>query len=426
MNRNRSIVRLSLLAFILSLSVASWGQVFISVRIGPPPLPVYAQPICPAPGYIWTPGYWAWNDDAGYYWVPGTWVMAPVGMLWTPGYWGWGGGLYMWHPGYWGPHVGFYGGINYGFGYNGVGYAGGEWRGRDFYYNRSVTNVSVTNVTNVYNKTVIVNDRTANNVSYNGGQGGVKAQPTPQQISYQHEQHTSALAAQIQQEHLASQNRENFASVNQGKPAVAATARAGDFGSHSAIPARSAGGQYHAPTMSPQQARGPSVMGNRPVTASNVNKTNRPIGDSTPSPLDRSSGGFRPFTPPNANNSSRATNNSNSAGHSNANGGFRSFTPPNANNTNRAVNNGNLNSRDNSNGGYRPFTPPNSGQHRASNLAQNGGRNNGNTSGRAWANSPRSNSRPQARQNARPQQRKASPPPPRKENPPREEPRNFR
>ena len=24
--------------------------------------------------------------------------------------------------GYWGPHVGFYGGINYGYGYGGVGY----------------------------------------------------------------------------------------------------------------------------------------------------------------------------------------------------------------------------------------------------------------------------------------------------------------
>ena len=137
----------------------------------PPAIPVYAQPICPGPGYLWTPGYWAWSDDAGYYWVPGTWVLAPIGMYWTPGYWGWGGGYYMWHPGYWGPHVGFYGGINYGFGYTGVGFYGGEWRGGGFYYNRSVTNVSVTNVTNVYNRTVIVNN--VNRVSYNGGEGPV-------------------------------------------------------------------------------------------------------------------------------------------------------------------------------------------------------------------------------------------------------------
>ncbi len=64
----------------------------VSIHVGPPALPVYAQPICPAPGYIWTPGYWAYGTE-GYYWVPGTWVMAPTpGYLWTPGYWGWVGG----------------------------------------------------------------------------------------------------------------------------------------------------------------------------------------------------------------------------------------------------------------------------------------------------------------------------------------------
>ena len=59
----------------------------ISVNLAPPPLPVYDQPIAPGPGYIWTPGYWAWDPDFGYYWVPGTWVMPPaIGLLWTPGW----------------------------------------------------------------------------------------------------------------------------------------------------------------------------------------------------------------------------------------------------------------------------------------------------------------------------------------------------
>ena len=49
--------------------------VFISVGFAPPVLPVYVQPPLPAPGYIWTPGYWAYGD-AGYYWVPGVWVHA--------------------------------------------------------------------------------------------------------------------------------------------------------------------------------------------------------------------------------------------------------------------------------------------------------------------------------------------------------------
>ena len=31
----------------------------VSITIAPPALPVYVQPPVPAPGYLWTPGYWA-------------------------------------------------------------------------------------------------------------------------------------------------------------------------------------------------------------------------------------------------------------------------------------------------------------------------------------------------------------------------------
>ena len=305
---NRSIIHwVVLAAAILTFSVASFGQVAvgISVRIGPPALPVYAQPICPGPGYVWTPGYWGWNDDDGYYWIPGTWVVAPVGLLWTPGYWGWGGGVYLWHAGYWGPHVGFYGGINYGFGYGGVGFVGGEWRGGAFYYNRSVTNVSVTNVTNVYNKTVIVNNRST--TSFNGGTGGVQARPTAQEDAYSREHHTAPLATQTQHEHAASQNRENFASQNHGRPAVAATARPGDFSRHSAVAARAAGGEYHAPAMSPKEAR-VNTASNR----GNPNSGNRLNANPGNANKGRSNDGFRPFTPPAKNNAGNARANENS------------------------------------------------------------------------------------------------------------------
>ena len=267
---NRSIIRWMILSLVLlSFCVASFGQIAVgvSVRVGPPALPVYAQPICPGPGYIWTPGYWGWNDDAGYYWVPGTWVVAPVGLLWTPGYWGWAGGVYAWHAGYWGPHVGFYGGINYGFGYGGVGFVGGEWRGGAFFYNRSVTNVSVTSVTHVYTKTVVVNE---NHVAFNGGQGGIQAHANAQEEAFAREKHTAALASQTEHEHMASQNRQNFASENHGRPAIAATPKPGDFSAHSAVAARSAGGEYHAPKMSPKEARAtPSNSGNRTNTTAN-------------------------------------------------------------------------------------------------------------------------------------------------------------
>jgi len=295
---NRSIIRWVMLGVvILSFSVASFGQIAvgISVRVGPPPLPVYAQPICPGPGYIWTPGYWAWDDDDGYYWVPGTWVVAPVGLLWTPGYWGWGGGFYAWHAGYWGPRVGFYGGINYGFGYGGVGFVGGEWRGGGFYYNRSVTNVSVTNVTNVYNRTVVVNNRSV--TSFNGGTGGVQARPTHQEEEYGHERHTAALDVQSQHERAAAGNRENLASQNHGRPAIAATSRPGDFSRHAAVPARSAGGEYHAPAMSPKEARVNPPAANR--------------GNNGNSSKTRPNDGFRPFTPPTKNNGGNGRSNEN-------------------------------------------------------------------------------------------------------------------
>jgi hypothetical protein len=111
------------------------ARVFVSVGFAPPLIPVYEQPICPGYGYIWTPGYWAYGDD-GYYWVDGDWVEPPYeGALWTPGYWGWGDGAYFWNAGYWGRQIGYYGGINYGFGYFGTGFWGGYWRGGRFFYN---------------------------------------------------------------------------------------------------------------------------------------------------------------------------------------------------------------------------------------------------------------------------------------------------
>ncbi len=238
-----------------ALPVMSQAGLFVgvSVNIAPPLLPVYVQPPCPAPGYIWTPGYWAWDD--GYYWVPGTWVLAPaVGLLWTPGYWGWADGGYAWHAGYWGPHVGFYGGIDYGFGYTGVGYAGGYWRGSDFYYNRSVTNINTTNITNVYNRTV-VNNVNVTRVSFNGGAGGVMARPTPAEIAAQHERHLGSTPVQRQQQQLASGNSSLRAAVNGGRPAIAATPKAGVFSGHGVVAARGAEHAGSAPAHETAPAR---------------------------------------------------------------------------------------------------------------------------------------------------------------------------
>ena len=178
--RSLTISSLALVLVMLAMSAPSFGQFRVAITIGPPALPVYEQPVCPGDGYLWTPGYWYWDDDAAdYFWVPGTWVLAPeVGLLWTPGWWGWGDAAFVWHEGYWGPTVGFYGGINYGFGYFGTGFEGGRWDNGHFFYNRAVMNVNVTDIHNVYNTRI--NTTIINRVSYNGGNGGIDARPTPQ------------------------------------------------------------------------------------------------------------------------------------------------------------------------------------------------------------------------------------------------------
>lgn len=217
---------LSLLVFLVPAASRAQVSLGISVRVGPPALPVYEQPPCPVEGYLWTPGYWAYSDD-GYYWVPGVWVAPPrVGLLWTPGYWGWNDGVYIFHAGYWGPHVGFYGGLNYGFGYGGVGFVGGEWRGGRFAYNTAVVNVNRTVIHNTYiNKTVIVNNRNVSRTSFNGGPNGIAARPSREEISAGRESHIQPTAMQTSHQRGAGANRANFASENHGRPAMAAVSR---------------------------------------------------------------------------------------------------------------------------------------------------------------------------------------------------------
>jgi hypothetical protein len=218
---------LALGLFAVAPSASAQIAVGISVHVGPPALPVYAQPVCPTAGYLWTPGYWGYGN-AGYYWVPGVWVSPPrVGFLWTPGYWGWGGGLYAFHGGYWGPHVGFYGGVNYGFGYGGVGFAGGEWRGGAFAYNTSVTNVNSTVIHNTYVNNTVVNNTTVNRTSFNGGPGGIAATPTAQERAAASETHVQPTSEQMTHERTASADRTNLASVNHGQPANPAMSRVG-------------------------------------------------------------------------------------------------------------------------------------------------------------------------------------------------------
>ncbi len=237
----------------------------IQVNVPPPPLPYYEQPVIPAEGYLWVPGFWAWDEaEADYYWVPGTWVEPPQPeLLWTPAYWGWVGGRYAFHPGYWGREVGFYGGIDYGYGYGGDGYQGGRWDHGAFFYNRSVNNVESVRITNVYNQTVVVNRNS--NVSFNGGNGGTVARPTAQQETIARERHVEPTPVQRQQVQTASKDRASFAKQNHGEPAVAATPRAGVFQGNGV--SRGSRDPVAAKPGNTPAAAGPAKPGNAPAAA---------------------------------------------------------------------------------------------------------------------------------------------------------------
>ncbi len=257
-----NIWRRSILATFLALALPAWSmaQVSLSVSLNfpPPELPVYDQPPIPGDGYLWTPGYWAWSDDfQDYYWVPGTWVPAPQpDYLWTPGYWALSGAVFLWHPGYWGPHVGFYGGVNYGYGYGGEGYQGGYWRDGHIFYNRSVNNIHDTRISNVYEKTVI-NNVAVNRVSYNGGSTGIHARPSAADEVAAHERHIAVTPMQRRHEQTAFDNPALRVSRNRGRPPIAATSRPGVFSGGGVVAPR--GGTMSVVHAAPTEPRTPAA-----------------------------------------------------------------------------------------------------------------------------------------------------------------------
>jgi hypothetical protein len=254
---------LALTAAVVVSPAAAQAQIAIgiSVNFAPPPLPVYEQPPIPEADAMWIPGYWAWDDAFyDYYWVPGTWAAAPEpGLLWTPAYWGWNEGAYAFHGGYWGAHVGYYGGVAYGFGYNGAGYEGGEWRSGHFFYNRTVNNVTNIHITNVYEKTVIVNR--GSNASFNGP-GGATAKPTPEQLAVAQERHVQPTPVQTEHARAAAAMPALHASANHGAPPVAATGKPAEFSGAGVVRASGPGGDYHPPAaVAARQAQAQAAHG---------------------------------------------------------------------------------------------------------------------------------------------------------------------
>ncbi|HET7887049.1 MAG TPA: YXWGXW repeat-containing protein [Bradyrhizobium sp.] len=206
------------------------GMTADKISTAPPALPSYAQPPIPEDGYLWMPGFWAWRKDVpDYYWVPGTWVRPPrAGLLWTPPYWSRVEGGYAFHDGYWAADVGFYGGIDYGFGYSGNGFQGGYWQNATFVYNQAANNLGAAKVEHSYDQAILV-DNNQPQASFNGGSRGTKAKPTSRQEELAGDEHVAPTAEQQAHFELAAKDRSLYSRLNGGKPGVAATVHAGVF-----------------------------------------------------------------------------------------------------------------------------------------------------------------------------------------------------
>ena len=221
-------------------------QMVVSAPTAPPPLPVYAQPPIPGVGYMWVPGYWAWDGEA-YYWIPGYWALPPAADLyWTPGYWGWNqaASVYAFNAGYWAPTVGFYGGVNYGSGYSGEGYHGGQWRDGRFFYNKDVNNLAGAGIANVFSEP---GPAAPGGAAFNGGEGGTAVRPTPAEIALARKPHLGSTPDQLRHAHDARQMPALRFDHNHEVPPIAATSAGQSPAAQAAVGAAAAQGAVNRP-----------------------------------------------------------------------------------------------------------------------------------------------------------------------------------
>jgi hypothetical protein len=240
----------------------------------------------------------------------------------------------MFHPGYWGYHVGYYGGVNYGFGYMGIGFVGGMWRGRDFVYNTAVMHVDERFVHTTYvDRTIVERNTIANDrhVAFSGGPGGIRHDPVPEERIAENEHHMGATSFQHTHETTAQSDRGSYFRNNGGHPSTLAVQRPlgmqnhatpgasggmkqGQQGSFNNRPGANPGSgmqnqQANPPYQNRQQtnpayqnqqgrpAQQPQQPNNQPQQRSNQNYQPRPAQQAQPVPQPRSTSQPHPAAP---------------------------------------------------------------------------------------------------------------------------------
>ena len=103
-----------------------------------------------------------------------------------------------------------------------------------------MNNLGAVHIANAYHQPIVANT-TINRASFNGGAGGAVAKPTNEELLAEKEPHVPATKLQANQARGAAMRGEQFVSTNRGEPAIAATARPGEFKGKGVIPAKAAG-----------------------------------------------------------------------------------------------------------------------------------------------------------------------------------------
>ena len=92
---NATQIRAMLVGLVAAASLAGCVVTPVGVRAGvyvgpgygpPPPVADVVIGVAPAPGYIWTAGYWNWVGGR-YVWRPGRWLAPRPGYRWANAHW---------------------------------------------------------------------------------------------------------------------------------------------------------------------------------------------------------------------------------------------------------------------------------------------------------------------------------------------------
>jgi hypothetical protein len=101
MKRMLAAVLLATVVCLGSLARPAQAQFSISIDIGTPPPAQRVEVVHEVrPGWIWTPGYWAWEGHR-HVWMDGRWVHTRPGMRWEAARWDRHGDRYRFSPGHW-------------------------------------------------------------------------------------------------------------------------------------------------------------------------------------------------------------------------------------------------------------------------------------------------------------------------------------